>query len=77
MKRLFLKARLQGIWQLLTKPWFMCLTATSEGNVSACYNVNHDSFRLMVRGIDTAYEANEAGGDLLNQANELLKPKKK
>jgi hypothetical protein len=75
MKHLFLRARLKAIWNLLTKRYFVCITASDNGDAQGRYNVNHQSFRLLVRVIDPLYEENEVGGSLVNEANELLKPK--
>lgn len=72
MKRLFLRARLRAIWNLLTKPWFVCITANDSRNVQGRYNVSHASFRLLVQVIDPAYEEKEAGAELLKEAQDLL-----
>jgi len=75
MKRQPLYVRLRAIWHLLTKPWFVLITTEKNADTQAHYNVNHQSFRLMARVIDLAYEEKEVGGSLLQQANDLLNPK--
>ena len=77
MKRFSLRARFRAIWFLLTKPWFMLITADTNADVQAHYNVNYQSFRLMARVIDMAYEEKEAGISLMRQVQDQLKPKKK
>lgn len=75
MKSSPLYVRLRAIWYLLTKPWFVVITANKNADVQAHYNVNYQSFRLMARVIDLAYEEKEVGGNLLREANDLLNPK--
>ncbi len=72
MKRLFLRTRLRGIWVLLTKPYFVVLGANDEGGLSARYNVNHASFRLMATVIDPAYEEKEGQAAALREAQQIL-----
>lgn len=77
MKPSPLYVRLRAIWFLLTKPWFVVITANKNADVQAHYNVNYQSFRLMARVIDMAYEEQEAGNSLMRQVQDQLKPKQK
>lgn len=77
MKSSPLYVRLRAIWYLLTKPWFVVITADKNADTQAHYNVNYPSFRLMARVIDLAYEEKEAGIALMRQVQDQLKPKKK
>ena len=77
MKPSPLYVRLRAIWFLLTKPWFVVITANKNADTQAHYNVNYQSFRLMARVIDMAYEEQEAGNSLMRQVQDQLKPKQK
>jgi hypothetical protein len=75
MKKLFLKARLRAIYRLLTCPWFICITAKADERIGCCYNVNHPSFRTLVGVIDETISSHEAGAQLVNEVNAILKSK--
>jgi hypothetical protein len=68
----FLKTRLMGIWILLTKRHVVVLGSNNKGDISCRYNVTHESFRLMCRFIDPAYEEAEGQKAALAQAQDIL-----
>lgn len=73
MKHWFLGSRLSAIWQLLTKRYFVVVTANDDGDLSSRFNVNHRSFRLLMRVLDPTLAQLEAEADLLKQADDILK----
>lgn len=70
----FIKTRLRGIWLLLTKRHVVVLGSNNQGDISCRYNVTHESFRLMVRAIDPAYEDAEGQSAALAEAKDILEP---
>ena len=73
MKHLFLKARFSAIWLLLTRKYFMSITATADGSMQGRYNVNHKSFQLLIRTINPIYEQRDAEAQILAATKEILK----
>ena len=72
MKRLFLSARLSGIWLLLTKPYFVVVTSENKGGLNCRFNVNHRSFRLLMKALDPVLAQHEAESDLLGEVKSIL-----